>query len=63
MIKNSIVFEIKKGERIYQLLMSYDSPLGEIHDVLCEMKSAIVQKINEADKEKASDKESNDNLQ
>ncbi len=61
MIKNYVVFEIKKGERSYQLLMTCDSPLGEIHDVLCEMRSAIVQKISEADK--TSDKESNDDQQ
>ncbi|HEY3527464.1 MAG TPA: hypothetical protein VGK47_14810 [Nitrososphaeraceae archaeon] len=63
MIKNHIVFEIKKDERNYQLLMNCDSPLGEIHDVLSEMKSVIVQKMIEADKNKTSHEESNVNQQ
>lgn len=33
---------IKKGERCYQFICEGDSPLGEIHDVLHEMKQHIV---------------------
>ncbi len=47
MIKNSTVFEIKKDERLYQFIMPSDAPLGEIHDVLFQMKAVVVQKINE----------------
>jgi hypothetical protein len=46
MIKNKIAFEVKKDERIYAFYCDPECPLGEIFDVMCEMKSAIVQRIN-----------------
>lgn len=49
MIKNISKFEIKIGERIYQLLCEIDSPLGEVHDALSAMKGFIIQKIREAE--------------
>jgi len=48
MIKNLTAVEVKMGERIYKLLCEIDSPLGEVHDVLCQMKAFVVKKINEA---------------
>lgn len=42
--------EIKIGERSYQLLCSWDSPLGEIHDALMQMKGYCVQRMAEAQK-------------
>jgi len=48
MIKTLTVLEIKKGEKVYQFQCDSDSPLGEIHDVLCMMKFDIVSRIKEA---------------
>lgn len=48
MIKNMIHLEIKSSERVYQFVCTNESPLGEIHDVLCQMKAEIVRRINEA---------------
>ena len=51
MIKNQTVLELKGGsERIYKFVCENDSPLGEIHDILCQMRGFIVQRINEANK-------------
>jgi hypothetical protein len=58
MIKNQVVFEIKKGDRNYQLLISSDSPLGELFDVLTEMRSYVVKRIEDASSaEKEKEKE------
>ena len=51
MIKTLTVIEVEKNERTYQLIVSPDSPLGEIFDVLTEMRALVVQKIEEACKE------------
>ena len=48
MIKNITALEIKVGERAYKLLCEIDSPLGEVHDVISQMKAFVVNKINEA---------------
>ena len=51
MLKNNTVLEVKIGERNYQFHCSPDSPLGELHDALHQMKTFIVQKIVDAEKE------------
>lgn len=57
MIKSKTILEVKIGERIYQLELAPDSPLGEVHDALIQMKAAVInlmvqeQKKNEAKKE------------
>lgn len=48
MIKNLATLEVKIGEKAYKLLCEADSTWGEVHDVLYQMKSFVVQKINEA---------------
>ena len=48
MIKNLTTLEIKAGERVYKLLCEVDAPLGEVHDVITQMKAFVVGKINEA---------------
>jgi len=48
MIKNLTTLEIKAGERVYKLLCEVDAPLGEVHDVITQMKAFVVNKINEA---------------
>jgi len=58
MIKSMIHLEIKASERPYQFICCLDSPLGEIHDVLCQMKAEIIKRINEAqNSENTSEKE------
>ena len=58
MIKNQTVLELKGGsERIYKFVCDSDSPLGEIHDILCQMKAFIIQKINESNKSKEEESE------
>jgi hypothetical protein len=41
--------EITVGERLYQLLVQADSPLGELHDVLFQMKAHVIDLIKQAD--------------
>ncbi len=48
MLKQTAILEVKIGERVYQLLLPSDSPLGEVHDALFQMRSFVVGKINEA---------------
>jgi hypothetical protein len=60
MISQKTQFKITKNEKDYILICDSDSPLGVLHDVLCEMKGAVVQKINEvleAEKKPESPKE------
>jgi len=45
MFKQAALGEVKIGERSYQLLCAWDSPLGEIHDALMQMKGHCVQRI------------------
>ena len=53
MIKQKIVIEVKRDERIYQLQLPDGSPLGEIYDVLFQMRSFVIDKINEVHKAEA----------
>ena len=48
MIKNLTALEIKIGERIYRLICDVDSPLGEAHDVLLQMKGQVAKMISDA---------------
>ncbi len=57
MIKNQSVIEIKVGEKVYQFHCSLDSPLGEIHDILHQMKSYVLKKMIEFE-QKENEKES-----
>lgn len=47
MLKSNHVLEIKRQERLFQFLMPTDASLGEIHDVLHEMKLFIVKTLTE----------------
>lgn len=47
MIKNKTVLEITIGERNYELLVSSDSPLGELYDAISQMRVFVINKINE----------------
>lgn len=48
MIKSLSALEVKIGERIYRLICEIDSPLGEVHDAISQMKNYVVQRIKEA---------------
>lgn len=51
MFKPATIGEVKRGERTYILLCDSMSPLGEVHDVLMEMKGICVDKMIAAQKE------------
>jgi len=58
MLRQLSRLEVKVGERIYQLSCEPDSPLGEIHDALLQMKGYVVQRIVEIqESEKKKDEE------
>lgn len=50
MLKTQAQLEVKIGERVYQLNLPSDAPLGEAHDALFQMRSYVIGKINEAQK-------------
>ena len=50
MLKNQVSLEVKKDERLYQLLCASDSPLGELYDSLNQMRSFVIEKILENQK-------------
>lgn len=45
MFRSAAVAELKIGERLYSFVCPFDSPLGEIHDALMQIKSVVVEKI------------------
>lgn len=59
MLKNKTTLEIKKEERIYQFIIEPTSPLGEIFDVLCQMKAYVLQVIQETEKNQEKKEETN----
>lgn len=50
MLKQKTVLEVKRGDRFYHLQCDPDSPLGELFDVLSEMRSYVTERIVEAQK-------------
>lgn len=48
MIQNQVVLKVKKEERVYTLNLSPESPLGEVFDVLTEMRQEILRRIQHA---------------
>jgi len=60
MIKTLLTLEISKESRKYQLILSQDSPLGEIFDVITEMRSFVLHKINDAVKTEQPEQIKND---
>ena len=49
MIEGRTQIEIKKGDRSYRLNIAPDSPLGELYDVVSEMRGIIYNKIKEVE--------------
>lgn len=48
MLKQQLILEVKRGERAYQLVIPDGCPLGEVNDVLFEIRNFVVGKIMEA---------------
>lgn len=46
-IKNSVIFEVKKGERVYQFLIPNESPVGETYDACCWFLEEITARMNQ----------------
>lgn len=51
MFKQITAGEVKIRERVYKLLCDSDSPLGELHDALMEMKGHCVDRMIQAHKQ------------
>ena len=49
MVKNKIVLEVKKDDRLYELVCDNNSPLGELYDSLSQMLHFVVEKIKETE--------------
>lgn len=47
MLKNIAKLEVKIGERLYHFFCDQDSPIGEIHDAITQMKGFVVNRILE----------------
>lgn len=59
MIKQKSFISIEKNGRTYQLVCENDSPLGELHDVLMEIKAWAVERMvaNQQEEQKAAEKQ------
>lgn len=53
MLKQSAMLEVKINDRVFQLHLPADAPLGEVHDAIFQMRSYVVDRINEATKKDA----------
>jgi len=50
-IRNQTCIEIKKGEKTYCFSCDMSAPLGEVYDVLLEMRNYVVQLLNDIEKQ------------
>lgn len=50
MLKQSVYLEVVKEDRIYKLHLPDSCPLGEVHDVLYQMRSYIIERMNDSRK-------------
>ncbi len=48
MLKQSAILEIVRDERVYTLTLPANAPLGELFDIIFQMRSFVVGKINES---------------
>jgi len=48
MLKLANIFEVVRGDKVYTLTLPSNAPLGELHDVLFQLRSFVVDKINES---------------
>lgn len=47
MLKTHAILEIEKNNHIYQFHLPAEAPLGEVHDVLYQMRLFVSERINE----------------
>ena len=57
MISNQVVFKIKKGDRDYILSLAPDSPLGELFDVITQIRAEVMMRMEASIKEEEVKKE------
>jgi len=51
MIKNKGAIVLEKNNRKYELIFETDSPAGDLHDILMEMRGCIIEKMLQCKKE------------
>jgi len=51
MIKQQTILEVAIAERVYQLVLPAEAPIGEIHDALLQMKGYMVDRMIAAQRE------------
>jgi len=49
MLNNLAKLEVKIDGKIYQLLCDVDSPIGQVHDALSQMKLYVINKMKEVE--------------
>ena len=60
-LRSKTVLQVKVGERTYEMECYSDSPLGEVHDALTQMKAYVVDRINaQVDNEKKAEEKCQD---
>ena len=47
MFKSKIVCEVTVAGKLFQFLLDHDSPLGSVHDALVQMRSLVVDRMQE----------------
>lgn len=50
MLKQYAMLEVKINDRVYQLHLPSNAPLGEAHDALFQMRSFVIEKIIDSQK-------------
>jgi hypothetical protein len=50
MLKQAAILEIVKDERVYTFILPQSAPIGELHDVLFQMRAFVIERIQEAAK-------------
>jgi hypothetical protein len=48
MLKQAAILEVVKEDRVYTMVLPNNAPLGELHDVIFQMRSFVVDKINDS---------------
>lgn len=48
MLKQAAILEIQREDRVYTMILPNNAPLGELHDVIFQMRSFVIEKINES---------------
>jgi len=48
MIKSKTILEVNVGERVYELSLHPESPIGEVFDALCKMQSYVIDRIKQS---------------